>query len=68
MKLKRYCVTVKDGWTPTQTFWTLEGAKSFYHQHREVANVFKWDGEQWSWVCGALDLSPKIIKTPGRFT
>lgn len=54
--LKRYCVTVNDNWTPLRLFWTLDGAKSFYKKHRACANVFKWDGEQWSWICGARDL------------
>lgn len=55
--LKRYCVTVSDNWTPLRLFWTLEGAKGFYRNHRSCANVFKWDGEQWDWMCGARDLN-----------
>lgn len=55
MKLKRYCVTVMDNWTPMRDFWTLEGAKRFYRLHRYSANVFKWDGEAWAWMCGAHD-------------
>jgi hypothetical protein len=64
MKLKRYCVTVMDHWTPMRDFWTLEGAKKFYRMHRASANVFKWDGEAWCWMCGAHDrgiiLSPTV--------
>jgi hypothetical protein len=58
VKLKRYCVTINDNWTPIHTFWTLEGAKKFYRPLRQYANVFKWDGYEWSWMCGARDLHP----------
>lgn len=64
MRLKRYRVTVLDNWTPTTDFWTLEGAKKFYRQHRECANVFKWDDGAWHWMCGSRDLDPKRIKSP----
>lgn len=53
--LKRYCVTVNDNWTPLRLFWTLEGAKGFYKKHRNCANVFRWNGVQWGWICGARD-------------
>lgn len=59
MKLRRYCVTVMDNWTPTLVFWTLEGAKQFYRQHRATANVFKWRGGEWQWMCGARDAALK---------
>ena len=62
MRLRRYCVTVMDNWTPTREFWTLEGAKRFYREHRECANVFKWESEAWCWMCGAHDRG--IIKSP----
>jgi hypothetical protein len=55
MKLRRYCVTVMDNWTPLRTFWTLEGAKRFYRKHRTCANVFRWRDNQWEWMCGARD-------------
>ncbi len=65
MRLKRYCVTVLDHWTPTQMFWTLEGAKKHYRKHKlSRANLFKWDGEAWCWMCGARDLDPSFIKSP----
>jgi len=51
-----------DNWTPTREFWTLEGAKRFYREHRECANVFKWESETWCWMCGAHDRG--IIKSP----
>lgn len=65
MKLKRYCVTVLDNWTPMRTFWTLDGAKAFYKKHRQVGNVFKWDGAEWQWMCGAHDLGLPVNK-PAR--
>lgn len=56
MRLRRYCVTVMDNWTPLRTFWTLGGAKKFYRKHREVANVYKWRDDEWQWMCGSNDL------------
>jgi hypothetical protein len=65
MRLKRYCVTVLDHWTPTQMFWTLEGAKKHLRKHKlSRANLFKWDGEAWCWMCGTRDLDPSFIKSP----
>lgn len=66
MKLKRYCVTVMDNWTPMRTFWTLDGAKAFYREHRTCANVFGWDGEAWSWICGAKDAEPPVFINPAE--
>lgn len=63
-KLKRYCVTVMDNWTPMREFWTLDGAYNFYRKHRTYANVFKWDGEAWCWMFGARDCDPNAIKSP----
>lgn len=64
MKLKRYCVTVLDNWTPMRTFWTLEGAKAFYRKYRECGNVFQWDDGEWHWMCGAHDLGQEVNKPP----
>lgn len=66
MKLKRYCVTVMDNWTPMREFWTLEGARRFYREHRACANVFKWaaDEQLWEWIFGALDQKPPVYKSP----
>ena len=64
MRLKRYCVTVLDNYTPTQLFWTLDGANEFYREHRSCANVFKWRDGYWQWMFGARDLDPKLIKSP----
>ncbi|MGM5018753.1 hypothetical protein [Tardiphaga sp. 367_B4_N1_1] len=64
MKLKRYCVTVLDNWTPTKEFWTLDGAREFYRDHRACANVFKWEDGYWHWMYGARDRDPRLIKSP----
>ena len=56
MKLRKYCVTVNDNWTPATEFWTLVGAKKFYSKRSSCANVYKWDSGVWRWVCGAKDL------------
>jgi hypothetical protein len=53
-----------DNWNPMRDFWTLEGAKKFYREHKSSANVFHWDGEQWQWVCGACDLDPALFAAP----
>lgn len=64
MRLRRYCVTVMDNWTPTRDFWTLKGATDFYREHRDCANVFKWDDYAWTWMFGACDRQPRVIKSP----
>lgn len=56
MRLRRYCVTVMDNWTPTRLFWTLEGARRFYRERRSCANVFKWEDGLWRWMYGAHEL------------
>lgn len=64
---KRYCVAVNDSWATLRLFWTLEGAKKFYKSNRLRANVFKWNGEQWAWVCGAKDLEQPRTTPRTRF-
>jgi len=54
IRLRRYCVTVMDNWTPTRLFWTLAGAKRFYRKHRDCANVYHWRHGQWWWLCGKI--------------
>lgn len=67
VKLKRYCVTVLDHWTPTKTFWTLDGAKKHYRKHRlSRANVFQWEDGCWRWMFGTKDLDPIAIKSPSN--
>lgn len=61
---KRYCVTFSDNWTPLKLFWTLEGARRCYREHRSYANVFKWDGEAWAWMFGAKDTQPEVFTSP----
>jgi hypothetical protein len=58
MRLRRYCVTVSDNWTPMRTFFTLGGAKRFYLPRREYSNVFHWWGGEWQWMFGAKDKEP----------
>lgn len=65
MRLKRYAVTVMDNWTPMRVFWTLEGAKKFYRQHREGANVFVWNDGSWDWICGSRDIGRDTPTPPG---
>jgi hypothetical protein len=46
MKLKRYCVTVMDNWTPMRTFWTRDAAARWCRKHR-AGHLFAWDGSKW---------------------
>jgi len=54
MKLRRYCVTIMDNWTPIRTFWTFKGAMKFYHKHRYGAytSLYKWIGDKWVALLG----------------
>lgn len=52
MKLKRYCVTVMDNWTPTREFWTYDGAKKFRNEHLAGAHMHQWFGGRWVEVLG----------------
>lgn len=47
MKLRRYCVTVMDNWTPLRRFWTIEGARRFRNCHIGYAYLYRWDGGAW---------------------
>lgn len=47
MKLKRYCVTVMDNWTPMQEFWTYEGACKHAYRFGTAANIFHWKDGTW---------------------
>ncbi len=49
MKLRRFCVTVMDHWTPTREFFTYSGALAFACQHRQAAFMFVWNQEQKTW-------------------
>jgi hypothetical protein len=48
MKLRRYCVTVMDHWTPTRLFWTLYGALKYRCRFGAEAHLFQWrDDDGW---------------------
>ena len=47
MKLKCYCVTVMDNWTPTREFWTYKGALAFRNQHIQSAYLHQWFNGHW---------------------
>lgn len=48
MKLRRYCITVMDNWTPTREFFTLHGALRFRIKHpAELTHLWKWDDGRW---------------------
>lgn len=41
-RLRPYCVTVMDNWTPMRMFWTLKGAQKFQDRHRGYAFCYRW--------------------------
>lgn len=47
MKLRRYCVTVLDNWTPKRHFWTRRGAERWMYCFAGYAYLFAWDGKEW---------------------
>lgn len=49
MKLKHYCVTVMDNWTPTRTFWTFGAALRFAAGHMTAAHLFVWNNTRNDW-------------------
>lgn len=52
MKLKQYCVTVMDHWTPMREFWTYTGALAFRNEHLAYAHLHQWFGDGWGEVLG----------------
>lgn len=53
MKLRRYCVTVMDNWTPARVFWTYANAVTFYRLHQGCANLFHWERGGWQKIASA---------------
>lgn len=54
MKLKRYAVTIMDGWTPWREFLTYWGARRFYYKHEGRAFLYMWQVTHIRGVQGAL--------------
>jgi len=50
MKLRRYCVTVLDTWTPTREFWTLRGALAHRNRHLPYSYLWRWSPVSNTWV------------------
>ena len=44
MRLRKYAVTVMDGWTPMRLFWTREGALRWRDKIGLHAHAYKWTG------------------------
>jgi hypothetical protein len=51
MKLRRWCVTVMDNWTPTREFFTLGAALRWRLLHAP-AHLFKWEDGGWREIEG----------------
>jgi hypothetical protein len=47
MKLRRYCVTVMDNWTPTREFWTWRRALAHYAAHQPASHFWSWTSHGW---------------------
>jgi len=49
MKLRRYCVTVMDHWTPMREFWTFGGALAFAARHLGASHLHVWNSATKTW-------------------
>ena len=49
MKLRRYCVTVMDNWTPRREFWTLGAALQFAVVHMPNSHLHVWNRGAGTW-------------------
>lgn len=51
MKLRRYCVTVMDNWTPTREFFTYARAKRWQDEHNidvsQPGHLWVWTPARW---------------------
>lgn len=52
MKLRKYCVTVMDNWTPIRKFWTYNSALIFRNEHLHCAHLHQWFNGRWTEVLG----------------
>ena len=46
MRLRKYCVTVMDNWTPLRLFWTERGMRKFAASQTFVW-CWWWNGYNW---------------------
>lgn len=69
MQLKKYCVTVMDCWTPTQTFWTRRGATKHFNKHdvdsSHAAHLFRWSNGMGKWIEISCQLRGCLMKSCG---
>lgn len=56
MKLRRWCVTVMDNWTPTREFFFLSSALEHRAKHFPVAYLYHWEDGRWMNVSDAYAL------------
>lgn len=50
MKLRRYCVTVMDNWTPARLFWTRDGAIRYRDRIGDYAFAYRWHPSVGKWI------------------
>jgi hypothetical protein len=60
MRLRCYCVTVMDNWTPLRYFWTLRSAEKFWKKHLQCATLYWWEGKYWVYRKGFHDYGDKV--------
>lgn len=49
MRLRHYCVTVMDNWSPTKEFWTFGAALAYAAKHGHASHLFVWHGPAKVW-------------------
>lgn len=47
MRLRRWCVTVMDNWTPLRVFWTRAAAEKFMERHPNCSHLYRWGRTCW---------------------
>ncbi len=50
IRLRRYCVTVMDNWTPLRYFWTLDRATKWRDSIGSYAHLYKWQPNIGIWL------------------
>lgn len=59
MRLRRYCVTVMDNWTPTRFFWTRNRAMRWHAKFIAGAHLYEWQGS-WGGFWSELEATSSL--------
>ena len=73
MRLRKYCVTVTDNWTPTRDFFTLGSALRYAVEHDVAAHLFIWRKCQWNeiqqiWLRRRSEASERMLIQTNELT